>query len=69
MVTLFGCHFRSERAESAPEMRTEMADKTTIADADSATVGERLTSPRLEYARPMLGRLYPPLAVAEAVDA
>ena len=40
-----------------------------MSDADLATVGERLISPHLEYARPLLDRLYPPMAVPEAVDA
>jgi len=69
LVTLFDCHFRSGRAESAPRMRTEVADKKTISDADLATVGERLIFPHLEYAKPELDRLYPPMAVPEAVDA
>ena len=69
LVTLFDCHFRSGRAESAPKMRTEVADKKTISDADLATVGERLIFPHLEYAKPELDRLYPPMAVPEAVDA
>ena len=50
-------------------MRTEVADKKTISDADLATVGERLIFPHLEYAKPELDRLYPPMAVPEAVDA
>ena len=69
LVTLFDCHFRSGRAESAPKMRTGAADKKTISDADLATVGERLIFPHLEYARPLLDRLYPQMAVLEAVDA
>jgi hypothetical protein len=69
LVTLYDCHFRSGRAESAPKMRTEAADKKTISDADLATVGERLIFPHLEYARPLLDRLYPPMAVPDAVDA
>ena len=69
LVTLFDCHFRSGLAESAPKMLTEMADKKTISDADLATVGERLIFPHLEYARPLLDRLYPSMAVPDAVDA
>lgn len=69
LVTLFDCHVRSGRAESAPKMRTEVADKKTISDADLATVGERLIFPHREYAEPEVDRLYPPLAVPEAVDA
>ncbi len=69
LVALFGCHFRRGRAESAPKMRTEVADKKTISDADLATVGERLIFPHLEYAKPELDRLYPPMAVPDAVDA
>ena len=69
LVALFDCHFRSGRAESAPKMRTEAADRKTISDADLATVGERLVFPHLEYARPLLDRLYSPKVVPEAVDA
>ena len=69
LVTLYDCHFRTGRAESAPKMRTEMADKKALSDADLATVGERLIFPHLEYAKPKLDRLYPPLAVPGAVDA
>ena len=68
MVTLFDCHFRGGRAESAPKMRTRVADKKTISEADLATVVERLIFPHLEYARPLLDRLYPPMAVSDAVD-
>ena len=50
-------------------MRTEVADKKTISDADLATVGERLIFQHLEYARPLLNRLYPAMAVPDAVDA
>ena len=69
LVTLFDCHFRSGRTESVPKMRTEAADKKTISDADLAAVEERLIFPHLEYARPELDRLYPPMALPEAVDA
>ena len=69
LVTLFDCHFRSGRAKSAPKMRTEVPDKKTISDADLATVGERLIFPHLEYARPLLDRLYRSMAVPDAVDA
>ena len=50
-------------------MRTEVADKKTISDADLAIVGERLIFPHLEYANLELDRVYPPMAVPEAVDA
>ena len=69
LVTLFDCHFRTGRAESAPKMRTEAADRKMISDADLAPVGEKLIFPHLEYARPLLDRLYPPMSVPEGVDA
>ena len=47
LVTLFDCHFRSGRAESAPKMRTGAADKKTISRRQLPSLRRRLSSCQL----------------------
>ena len=63
LVSIFNCHFRGGRAESAPLLRKEAASKKSISDESE------LFFPHLQYGIKRLDELYPPLGVPEEVDA
>ncbi len=64
------CHFRDGRAETAPQTRTGVSDKKTIAEADAPvhSLEHEPRMPHIEYSSVELDKAYPSLEAVEDLD-
>jgi len=71
LVELFDCHFKDGRAETAPQTRTGLSDKRTIAEADATVANVQERSPRMPHVELSVEQLeeqYPSLEAVEDLD-
>jgi hypothetical protein len=68
LVELFDCHFKDGRAETAPQTRTGLSDKRTIAEADATVANVQEGSPRMPHVELSAGQLEEQYPSLEAVD-